>query len=143
MKKNLVVALGGIVGSVVRWSLGLWIVDHGFPWATLLVNLTGSAILLFVLEWSELHPYEKWWWRPLFATGFCGGYTTYSAFAVKLVQYIEAHKYFYFLTYSTVTLIGTFVILAFINRVLIQSEKIHQRIVKNHGHSKRVRQVQP
>ena len=136
MKKSLVVAGGGIVGSLARWGLSLLIVDHGFPWATLLVNLTGSAILLFVLEYSELHPREKWWWRPLLATGFCGGYTTYSAFAVKLVQYVQHGKYFEFVSYAAVSLVGTFALLWLMNLALIRTKVLYIAILKRHGEVK-------
>ena len=39
------VATGGVIGSLARWLVSLGIVDHGFPWATLLVNYVGSVIL--------------------------------------------------------------------------------------------------
>lgn len=136
MKKSLVVGVGGIVGSLARWGLSLLIVDHGFPWATLFVNLTGSAILLFILEWSELHPYEKWWWRPLFATGFCGGYTTFSAFAVKLVQYIQDGKYLTFVLYAAASLAGTFLLLWLMNATVIRSKALQIAIMKRHGEVK-------
>lgn len=73
----LLVALGAAVGAPLRLLSGHWL-DRDFPWGTLLVNVTGS----FLLGWlTALSPGE----HPLalLGTGFCGGFTTYSAFAVK------------------------------------------------------------
>lgn len=61
----------------------------GWPWATLLVNLTGCAligVLLAVL--LARHP-DSAWLRPFLATGVLGGYTTFSTFAVETVQLVE------------------------------------------------------
>ena len=136
MRNTLVVAVGGALGSLARWSLGLVIIDNGFPWATLLVNLTGAALLLHIIEWSEAHPYEKWWWRPLISVGFCGGYTTYSAFAVKLVEYINERMYFEFIMYAASTLIGTLLLLMLFHKVLKVNNFIHKSIVARHGKTK-------
>jgi len=73
----LLVALGAAVGAPVRFVLGEWL-DEDFPLGTLLVNVIGSALLgLFsALALSESG-------AALLGTGFCGGLTTYSAFAVQ------------------------------------------------------------
>ena len=44
------VATGGVIGSLARWLVSLGIVDHGFPWATLLVNYVGSVILALKID---------------------------------------------------------------------------------------------
>ena len=88
----LLAALGGALGALARWgvatalptSAGAW------PWATLLVNLTGClligallAVLLGRFPASTLL-------RPFLAVGVLGGYTTFSTFAVDLVRLGEA-----------------------------------------------------
>jgi len=73
----LLVALGAAVGAPLRLLAGHWL-DHGFPWGTLVVNVVGS-FLLGVLTAQSLDDGAI----ALLGTGFCGGFTTYSAFAVK------------------------------------------------------------
>ncbi len=73
----LLVALGAAVGAPVRFALGEWL-DDDVPLGTLVVNVVGSALLgLFsALSLSESA-------AALLGAGFCGGLTTYSAFAVQ------------------------------------------------------------
>lgn len=71
------VALGAAIGAPLRFICA-HLLDGRWPWGTLLVNAVGSFLLgLFVaqgLTGSAL---------ALLGTGFCGGLTTYSAFAVQ------------------------------------------------------------
>ncbi len=76
----LLVALGAAVGAPVRLLVGLWL-DRRLHWGTLTVNLVGSFLLgTLVAAAVDGH------WLALLGTGFCGGLTTYSAFAVQAVQ---------------------------------------------------------
>jgi CrcB protein len=73
----LLVVLGAGVGAPLRYLAGHWL-DGRFPWGTLLVNLVGSFLLgLFTAMSLGEHA------LAFLGTGFCGGFTTYSAFAVK------------------------------------------------------------
>ena len=77
---GLLVALGAAVGAPLRYLAGHWL-DRRLHWGTLLVNLVGSAMLgALVGAAVEGH------WLALLGTGFCGGLTTYSAFAVQTVR---------------------------------------------------------
>ncbi len=73
----LLVAVGGAAGAVVRFLVGHRL-DRDLPLGTLLVNVVGSFALGLLSAWS-------WDERALalLGTGFCGGLTTYSAFAVQ------------------------------------------------------------
>ena len=112
------VAGGGVVGSLARWLVSLGIVDHGFPWATLLVNYVGSVILTALVLYSKHHKSHKWWWRPAIGTGFCGGFTTYSAFALKIDQYLSNGNIHSVLTYSLASLVGTYILVFATNEIL-------------------------
>ncbi|MFE4501140.1 fluoride efflux transporter FluC [Rhodococcus sp. NPDC056743] len=72
------VAAGGALGALTRYGLGEW-----FPhiWTTLVINVVGSLIL-GVLAALLIH--DKVWYIFL-GTGFCGGFTTFSSFAVHAV----------------------------------------------------------
>ena len=71
------VALGAAVGAAVRYAVA-HLLDGRLPWGTLLVNVAGSFLLGVFggLALSEAR-------IALLGTGFCGGLTTYSAFAVQ------------------------------------------------------------
>ena len=118
LKTLSVVSLGGIVGSLSRWGVSLLIVDHGFPWATLLVNYIGAVLLTAIVLYIRQHQNPRWWWRPALGTGFCGGFTTYSAFAVKIDQYINAHDYHTIVTYALASIVGTFILVFVANNFL-------------------------
>ena len=76
----LLVALGAAVGAPLRFLLGHHL-DRSFPFGTLLVNVTGSFGLGVVSALSLSGDAVA-----LLGTGLCGGFTTYSAFAVKTVE---------------------------------------------------------
>jgi CrcB protein len=87
-----VVAVGAILGAnlrfvVVNWAADRWGTD--FPYGTLLVNLSGAfligVLLAFMGERLGIDPM----WRLFFATGFLGGYTTFSAYAWEALQLVE------------------------------------------------------
>ncbi len=85
MRDALLVALGGALGSVLRWSVSSWLArlsrDAAFPWGTLAVNIAGSAAIGFVLtlafERGSVPPAV----RLFLVTGVLGGFTTFSAFS--------------------------------------------------------------
>jgi len=88
------VAIGGAVGTLARWLVGLAVVaSSGFPLATFLVNVTGAFGLGFagVLLIERLPPTR--YLRPLIATGFFGAYTTFSTMAMDGVRLVEAGRY--------------------------------------------------
>jgi fluoride exporter len=82
------IALGGALGSMARfWLSGVLASRYGeaFPWGTLAVNVTGSVAIGFLAGISE--PCGKLALpsgaRHLATAGFCGGYTTFSAFSLQ------------------------------------------------------------
>jgi len=88
----LLAALGGALGALARWGVAEVLPSSpgGWPWATLLVNVTGCLLLGALFEGLVLRAPEAAWPRPLLGVGVLGGYTTYSAFAVEVVQLVES-----------------------------------------------------
>jgi fluoride exporter len=87
-----IAALGGALGAVARWGVGT-VLPHspgGWPWATLLVNLTGCLLFGVLIALLAARSPEPPWARPFLAVGVLGGYTTCSAFAVEVVELAEA-----------------------------------------------------
>lgn len=110
----LYVALGSAAGGSARWFIALQLQPRlgTFPWATLLINVTGSFILGFILRASVGHPALTPNARALLATGFCGGYTTFSTFSFETATLIERGDYgragMYILLSVVVSLLATF-----------------------------------
>lgn len=88
MQLYLLVALGGALGSVLRFFLSGLVATHigeTFPWGTLVVNITGSFVIGFLATLTG--PDGRWFagspTRQLLLTGVCGGYTTFSSFSLQ------------------------------------------------------------
>ena len=81
---GLAVAAGGALGSLGRWSLVDALPRDGWPWGTLLVNVTGALTMGLLVAWLSTREAPDWV-RPFVATGLLGGWTTYSAFALDTV----------------------------------------------------------
>ncbi len=92
MIKYLLVALGGAVGSVLRFSVGTYAADRlgsRFPYGTFAVNMTGSfligLIVTMITQRANVNPN----WRYLIPIGFIGGYTTFSAFEYETFRSLQ------------------------------------------------------
>jgi fluoride exporter len=86
------VALGGAVGSVMRYAVGVAIQGRtglDFPVGTLLVNLSGCLLLGFLIHYALATPAITPEFRALLTTGLCGGYTTFSTFGYETVTLIQ------------------------------------------------------
>lgn len=85
----LLVSIGAILGALARFSVtnlsSRLSHHHGFPYGTLTVNVVGSFIVGYVLNWTADHTQDHW--RLLAATGFCGAFTTFSAFSYETLAY--------------------------------------------------------
>ncbi|MGD0438489.1 MAG: fluoride efflux transporter CrcB [Bryobacteraceae bacterium] len=83
MDRYLMVMLGGATGSLARFALGTAIMSRvggRFPLGTVVINITGSFLIGFIMTMltERLNPSPNW--RLLLVVGFLGGYTTFSSF---------------------------------------------------------------
>jgi fluoride exporter len=99
------VLLGGAIGAPLRYLVDRF-VNAGFkrdwPWGTLLVNLSGS--FLFALLLGLAPPSEVL--LTLLGVGILGAFTTWSAFAVELVELFRRRRHLSALAYLSATFIG-------------------------------------
>ena len=89
LQSILCVAAGAIVGAILRFLIthlsSTLSHHHGFPYGTLVVNVVGCVLVGYILTWTADHEHDRW--RLLMATGFCGAFTTFSAFAYESMAY--------------------------------------------------------
>jgi len=92
LKAILAVALGGAVGSALRYIVNFLVVARfgpGFPLGTLLINMTGSLLIGVVAEIAATSSLGMTPLLRLFlAVGVLGGYTTFSTFALDTVTLV-------------------------------------------------------
>jgi CrcB protein len=118
------VAVGSAVGGAARFALSSVIQQRAgtFPVGTLVVNITGSLILGFLMRYALGSTSVSAETRALLTTGFCGGYTTFSTFSYETVTLVQGGDYrraaTYVLVSVVVSLMATFVGIAAANELL-------------------------
>lgn len=92
IKAIILVGLGGGAGSILRYLTSVLVTKHFnaiFPLATFIVNILGCLIIGLIFgyidRYQAINPNLKF----LFITGFCGGYTTFSAFASESLNLFQ------------------------------------------------------
>lgn len=103
------IGIGGAIGSVLRYLLQYWFgTTLGFklPLGTLTANLLGSFLIGIVYAISEKFPSINPEWRFFIASGFCGGFTTFSTFSFESLQMLKTGNYILFFAYIGVSVFG-------------------------------------
>jgi CrcB protein len=105
MKEFFMVGLGGLIGSMGRYGLSIWIKSPttGWPTATFSANLIGS-LLIGVLLASSVKNNDLL--RLLVVTGFCGGFTTFSTFSLESLRLWQNGEHALFVGYVLASLFG-------------------------------------
>jgi len=102
--KLLLIALGGAAGSLLRYGTGRLLPLQELPWATLLVNVTGSFLIGLLAGGMQRFHWPQDLWLAA-AVGFCGGFTTLSAFSLENINLLENGQLLKALLYMAGTLI--------------------------------------
>jgi CrcB protein len=92
MIQALLVAVGGAIGSLLRYYVGQWalrLMGPAFPWGTLAVNIVGCFVIGVFAELIARKFNASVELRLLLITGFLGGFTTFSAFSLDAISLFE------------------------------------------------------
>ncbi len=94
MKTIVLVGIGGAIGSVLRYLTAMVVQKYYasvFPLATLLTNLIGCFLIGIIVGWLTKNQMADSNLKWLLVTGFCGGYTTFSAFGLENVSLFQSN----------------------------------------------------
>lgn len=94
----LLIALGGALGSLLRYGCSRLLNGPSFPYGTLAINIAGSLLIGSFIAWFSKE--EDAGRRLLLVTGFCGGFTTFSAFSLEALQLLQQAKFLIFFLYT-------------------------------------------
>jgi fluoride exporter len=86
LSASLTVALGGALGAWLRFVAGKLGGLSDFPFATLTVNILGSFVMGLLAGWLAQQDQGAEGWRLFLGVGVLGGFTTFSAFSLEIVQ---------------------------------------------------------
>ncbi|MEM8541408.1 MAG: fluoride efflux transporter CrcB [Pseudomonadota bacterium] len=111
MLSFILVGIGGAFGAMARHSVGLFAMRNlgtGFPYGTIIVNILGSFLMGLLIAWlarriggssNEL--------RLFLATGFLGGFTTFSAFSLDTITLYERGDFGQTALYVTISVFAS------------------------------------
>ena len=108
MKHLLLVFLGGGIGSSLRYIIGNYLNNtaNGIPYGTFLANILGSLLIGIILGLAAKNDTLSQSTILFLATGFCGGFTTFSTFAYENHVLLKSGDFMTFALYT----IGSFII---------------------------------
>lgn len=106
------VMIGGALGSALRYAVGR-LIPHtpgiSFPWHTFWVNAIGCLLIGLLSAYVTRRSVEPTITRWLWMSGFCGGFTTFSAFSLETIQLMQQERWSILIPYVLGTvLIGLF-----------------------------------
>lgn len=107
MKHLALVFLGGGLGSVLRFLIGKFLnsSETGIPYGTFVANLLGSLLIGLILGYASKNNGLSHEQTLLMATGFCGGFTTFSTFAYENHVFLKTGDFTSFAIYTIASFI--------------------------------------
>lgn len=107
MKQILLVFIGGGIGSAARFGIGKLLKNtiSTLPIGTFFVNILGCLLIGVLMGWGLKNQNINENQTLLLITGFCGGFTTFSAFAAENQFFLKNGEFTQFLTYTLASLI--------------------------------------
>ena len=105
--KCLIVGIGGFFGSILRYLISLIPINekYSFPIKTLFTNIAGAFVIGFIVAMALKKPDFDPKTTLLIKTGFCGGFTTFSTFALESSELIGKGQWGIALSYMILSVI--------------------------------------
>ncbi len=110
MNATLLVMTGGAIGAAGRYHLGRLVFQMGgtsFPYGTLLANVTGGLLMGVLAGVLARSNFGDGPWGLLLSVGLLGGFTTFSAFSLQVVNMIELGEWSTAIGYALLSVIGS------------------------------------
>lgn len=108
-QRAIAVTLGGVAGAGLRWAVLTTVPPGRFPWPVLAINIAGSVLLGVLLAAEAIHPSRRTVLHDAGGIGFCGGLTTFSTFAVEVVNLVRADDTTIAAIYASTSVVGAIV----------------------------------
>jgi CrcB protein len=104
------VFVGGGFGSALRFIIGKWLnnTENGIPYGTFATNIIGSLLIGIILGLAAKNETLSHSQTLLLATGFCGGFTTFSTFAYENHVFLKSGDFASFAMYTITSFVVGF-----------------------------------
>ncbi|MEO9635483.1 MAG: fluoride efflux transporter CrcB [Parasphingorhabdus sp.] len=110
MNATLLVMAGGAIGAAGRYHLGRLVFQlgpMGYPLGTLVANLMGGVLMGVLAGVLARSNFVDEPWRLLLGVGLLGGFTTFSAFSLEVINMIERNEWSMAIGYALLSVVGS------------------------------------
>ena len=114
IRNIIAVGAGSFIGGIARYivSLAMKGISKGFPWATVLVNLSGCLIIGLLWGFLSRNISESTSWGLFLTVGLCGGFTTFSTFSKEALTMLQTGQIWGFASYIALSILAGIALVA-------------------------------